>query len=115
MSAYAASTAALTESGGSKSTEAKRQTEAMIRAANVVARNCGLPIGPSKVSKLVRIYQRNVEYKGVAFFDFFANAIELDERQRREALNDPDVMRAIAYADPTGETAVKNVIKERGF
>lgn len=100
--------------GGTTNTEAKRQTEALIRAANLVASNCGLPVGPSKVSKLVRRFRRDVEYKGVPFFDYFANAVHLDAQQRRSALANPDVARAISYADPTGESAVNNVIRQRG-
>jgi hypothetical protein len=49
---------------------------------------------------------------GFAFFDFLANAVRLTAEQRRRALADPDVSRVISYADPTGETAVRNIARE---
>ncbi len=113
MTSDAVRVTAYQASGGTKSTEAKRQTEDMIRAAHLVADNCGLSVSPSKVSKLVRIFQWQVEAHGVPFFDYFANAVQLTAAQRYRAMSNPDVARVIAYADPTGETAVKNVMKER--
>jgi len=68
-------------------------------------------MSPSKVSRLVREYKRQVEQNGFAFFDFLANAVALSADQRRTMLADPAIARAISYADPTGETAVRNVLR----
>ncbi|WP_153395791.1 hypothetical protein [Ornithinicoccus halotolerans] len=62
---------------------------------------------------MVRFSER-VERNNFNFFDFLANAVQLHADQRRRALADPDVQRVITYADPTGETAVRNVLHQRG-
>jgi hypothetical protein len=36
--------------------------------------------------------------------------VQLTAQQRRQALANPDIARVIAYTDPTGETAVNNVM-----
>lgn len=69
---------------------------------------------PAKVRRLVQAFQQRVEGNGFTFFDFLANSVQLDAETRHRALADPDVQRVIAYADPTGDTAVRHVMKERG-
>ena len=108
------SAALVYSSGGNKSTEAQGQTAKLIIAAQNILGACGYPMGPSRVSKLVRRFQHRVEGNGFAFFDFIANAIRLSEAQRRRALADPDIARIISYLDPTGETAVNNVLRKSG-
>lgn len=71
-------------------------------------------MGARRMHALVHRYQEQVSSRW-AFFEFFTNAIRLDASQRRSAALDPDVARAISYADPTGEAAVGHVVKERGF
>lgn len=87
-----------------------KERDRLIAATHVVLANCGVEVGPRKVNRLVQTFQARVERNGFAFFDFLANSVQLDEQRRREALADPEVARAIAYADPTGETAVRNVM-----
>jgi len=82
--------------------------------AHVVLANCGVSTTPAKVRRMVQTFQQRVERNGFAFFDFLANSVQLDSATRRRALADPDIQRVIAYADPTGETAVRNVMKEAG-
>ena len=89
------------------------RTEALIKAAHLVLDNCGLRMVPAKVARLVRDYERSVAANGFSFFAFLANAVQLTEQQRHRALANPDVARAISYADPTGESAVNNVMKGR--
>lgn len=72
-------------------------------------------MGARKVNRLVQTFETRVERNGFAFFDFLANSVQLSAQQRRLALADPDVQRVIAYSDPTGESAVGNVMKERGW
>jgi hypothetical protein len=93
-------------SGGSTS------AESLVKAAHLVLDNCGISMSPSKVSRLVRTYQYRVAQNGFSFFQFLANAVQLSEEQKRAALLNPDIARAISYADPTGETAVNNVLRE---
>jgi hypothetical protein len=96
---------AVTEAGGSTS------TEKLVRAAHAVLGNCGVTMSASKVSRLVRDYQRNVAPNGYPFFSFLATAVQLSDEQKRTALLNPDIARVISYADPTGETAVKRVMR----
>lgn len=89
------------------------ETEALIRAANVILTNTGVWLSRCKISRLVRTYEAQVERNGFAFFEFLENAVKLDAQRRAEALRHPDIARVIAYADPTGETAVRNVMEGR--
>lgn len=81
-------------------------------AAHTVLSNCGIEMRPAKVRRLVQTFEHRVERNGVAFFAFLANSVCLSTEQQRRALANPDVARAISYADPTGETAVRNVMRE---
>jgi hypothetical protein len=72
-------------------------------------------MGTQRVTRLVRQFQARIERNGFAFFDFLANSVQLDSATRRRALADPDIQRVIAYMDPVGEQAVRNVTRERGF
>lgn len=96
-------------SGGTKSAE----TDQLVRIAHATLADCGMEMSPSKVSRLVRKFQARVQHNGWAFFEFFANALLLTADQRRRATANPDVVRVIGYADPTGEQAVNNVMAER--
>jgi hypothetical protein len=88
-------------------------TERLIRAAHDILNGCGYEMSAPKVSRLVRRYEATVHRNGWSLFDYLATAVSLDAEQRRRALLNPDVARAIAYADPTGETAVNRVMRER--
>ncbi|MDX1878212.1 hypothetical protein SBE55_10320 [Mycolicibacterium sp. 141076] len=68
-------------------------------------------MSPSKVSRLVREFKRRVEKNGFPFEAFLVNAVQLTDQQRRQIAANPDVARVIGYADPTGETAVNNVVR----
>lgn len=68
-------------------------------------------MSPSKVSRLVRQYKYRVEQNGFPFEAFLVNSVQMTEQQRRRLLADPAVARVISYADPTGETAARNVDK----
>lgn len=82
-------------------------------AARAILWNCGIDYGPSKIHRLCCQFANRVRHNGFEFFDFLANKVELTADQRRNALANPDVQRCIAYADPTGETAVDNVMRGR--
>jgi hypothetical protein len=65
------------------------------------------------VRRLVRQYKHRVEQNGFSFFSFLANSVQLSAEQRRKALCNPEIARAISYADPTAEHAVNNVISDQ--
>jgi hypothetical protein len=94
-------------SGGSPSAD----TSKLVNDAHALLANCGFTMSPSKVSRLVRRYNFQVAPNGWAFIDYLINAVKLTEEQRRRVLADPITAKVIAYADPTGETAVNNIIR----
>jgi len=81
--------------------------------ARALLDNCDIHISPSKVSRLVRDYQRRVEGNGFAFEAFLVNSVQLTAEQRRRALTNPDIARVVAYSDPVGEKATDNVFREQ--
>lgn len=83
-------------------------TEELVRATHGVLDHYGVGISPSKVSRLVRTYQRTVAGNGVEFGDWIANNVLLLAAQRHLVAD--ELRRVISYADPTGETAVRNVL-----
>lgn len=82
----------------------------LIAATAVIVENCGLEMSPRRIHRLVQTFQDRAERNGFAFFDFLANTVQLDAAGRRKAMANPDIARAISYADPTGEQAVANVM-----
>lgn len=86
-------------------------TEGLIRHAHRLLADSGVTMSPSKVSRLVRDYKRRVETSGFPFEAFLVNSALLTADQRRRALLNPNIVRVIAYADPTGETAVNRVMR----
>lgn len=73
----------------------------------------GVRISPSKVSRLVHRYVERVQHTGYGFAEWIANGIALDAVQRRIVAD--ELTRVVAYSDPTGETASRNVDQERGL
>jgi len=85
--------------------------EGLKQTARTILWNVGIDYGPNKINRLAVTFARRVERNGFAFFDFLANAVQLDAETRRRALANPDIQRVISYSDPTGETAVNNVMR----
>lgn len=85
----------------------------LIADAGVILTNSGVSMSRSKLSRLVRSFRARVEGSGWEFFDFITNSVALSEERRRAAMANPEVQRVIAYSDPTGETAVDNVLRDR--
>lgn len=97
-----------TITGGSTS------TETLIKRAHTLLDDCGISMSPSKVARIVREFKRRVEHNGFSFEAFLVNSVQLSADQRRRALANPDIARVISYADPTGETAVRRVMRQGG-
>jgi hypothetical protein len=99
-------TATLKTSGGDMS------AEALIKHAQKLLCSSGIEMSPSKVSRLVREFRHRVEIEGFSFGAFLLNTVQMTAEQRRRALANPEIARVISYADPTGERAVNNVLRD---
>jgi len=88
-------------------------TQDLVNAAHAALERAGLRMSPSKVSRLVRIYQREVAANGFPFLRFLANQLALTDEQQREVGRQLEDYRAYSHKlpDPTGETAVANVMR----
>ena len=88
----------------------------LIGAARVILDNCGVQFSQNKIVRLVlQFLDRAPRANGHAFFLYLTNAVQMSAEQQQSALLNPDIARAIAYADPTGETAVNNVMRGRSI
>ncbi len=83
------------------------QIQLVLRAAHAALAASGIDVGPSKVTKVVRRFSHALKRSGLTFHEFLTD----QANHRRLILIDPELARVIAYADPTGETAVRNVIR----
>ena len=86
----------------------------LVSAGRLILDNCGIDFSTNKLSRLVRNFvDRAPNGSGSMFFQYLTSAVQMSEADKRAALCNPDVARAISYADPTGETAVNNVLRSR--
>ena len=86
--------------------------EQLIRETHVVLEHAGVRLSPSKVTRTCRDYLNIVSNKkGVTFGEFLANVVSLDALERRVF---DSVYYRLTHADPTGETATRNVDRELG-
>ncbi len=74
---------------------------------------CGVARSRSWVSRTVRAYVDRVAHTGYPFGAWLLAQVELNAEQRRRALADPETASMLCYADPTGEAAVRNVMRGR--
>lgn len=88
--------------------------EALIRDAMRLLQRCGIARSPKWAQRVVRDYIYRVAGSGFPFGAYLLNRVELNAEQRRAAMNDPEVAYLLEYADPTGETAVRNVLQGGG-
>lgn len=102
-------------SGGSRSAEAKSQTERRVRAAHMAMMHCNVEMSNAKTRRLVRRFEREVNRNGWTFHEFLFNAANLTLDQRRSVMCHRTLARLLSYCDPTGERAVNNVLGQRGY
>jgi trimethylamine:corrinoid methyltransferase-like protein len=96
------------------STGSEDRIDKVIRAAHKALAESGVSMSPRKVSKIVRRFGMNARKSGVSFHEYLSAEANLSPAQRRYLAANPDLQIVIAYADPTGETAVNNVMRGRG-
>jgi hypothetical protein len=84
----------------------------LIAAARLILDNCGIPFSNSRIYRLViGFLSKWPNASGFLFFQHLASVVQMSEAQKRAAMSNPDIARAISYCDPTGETAVNNVLR----
>ena len=88
--------------------------EDLLRDAMRLLDRCGIARSPKWVQRVVRDYSSTIAGTGFPFGAYLLNRVELNAEQRRAAMNDPEVAYLLEYADPTGETAVRNVMRGAG-
>jgi hypothetical protein len=85
--------------------------ESLIRDAHLLMQACGIHRSPSWAARTVRTFVQSSVH-GLPFGDYLAARLQLNAQQRADLLARSEFARVISYADPTGETAVRNVMKE---
>ena len=85
--------------------------ETLNRDAHRLLAACGVERAASWVKRTVRDYLSGIS-AGYPFGAYLMNRVELNAEQRRMALTNSELACLLNYADPTGETAVRNVMKE---
>lgn len=82
--------------------------EQLLRLAHAVVEATGMTVGQGHLRKLVLRYRHQVDRDRWGFVDYLSNALVLTAQQRLAVTADS---RVIEYADPTGEAAVRNVMR----
>ena len=95
------------------SAETQESTDSLCREASALLEACGIGRSRSWVSRTVRDYQVRVQLTGYPFAAWLLNRVQLNAEQRLRILHDPELAYLLAYADPTGETAVRNIVRGR--
>ncbi len=86
--------------------------ESLTRDAHRLLDACGIARSPKWVQRVVRDYC-SASASGLPFGMYLANRVELNAQQRQAILDRSDLRYLLEYADPTGETAVRNVLREK--
>jgi len=97
--------------------EAPSQTQQAIKAAHIALTHAGISLSPSRVSRIVRRFEAHVRrngWSGFSFPQFLVDGVRMTVEQRTRLLCDPDLARATAHVDPTGDEAVFNIKRAGG-
>ncbi len=86
--------------------------EALLRDAIRLMTVCGVVRSHAWTRQVVRDYFRATIH-GLPFGQYLAARLELNAQERADMLACSEFARVISYADPTGETAVRNVMSAR--
>jgi hypothetical protein len=87
--------------------------EVLLRDASRLLSACGVHRSGSWILRTVSDYCERVEHTGYPFGPWLVARIQLNSQERVRAMNDPEVRYCLEYSDPTGETAVRNVMRRR--
>lgn len=97
--------------GGSWNTDKGRQRDAAITAAHRALNESGVIMSPSKVARMIAKFDHALK-RGCTFHEFLVRETSASAASIRRLVAHPEWHRVIAYADPTGETAVNRVMRE---
>jgi len=86
--------------------------ESLTRDAHRLLDACGVARSPKWVQRVVRDYC-SASASGLPFGMYLTNRVELNAQQRQAILDRSDLRYLLEYADPTGETATRNVLREK--
>lgn len=113
MSAPPDLTPTLLQPGGSTPSRTGSHIELAIRAAHRVMLDCGVQVSPRKVNRIIRQFDQTSRRHGHSFHEFLTNQANMPTAAVRKMFAHPEWAPVIAYCDPTGETAVNNVMRGR--
>jgi hypothetical protein len=86
--------------------------ESLARDAGLLLHACGVIRSRGWISRAVRDYLAS-DWTALPFGMFLAAKVELSDAQRRVLAERSDLRYLLSYADPTGETAIRNVMREQ--
>lgn len=83
--------------------------ENLIKESARVLEACGITRSRSWLSRTVRDYMRHAAPKSVPFAYWLANRVQLSDAHRARLMD--ELRYTLVYSDPTGETAVRHVMR----
>ena len=86
--------------------------EALSHDAGRLLHACGVERSRSWVSRVVRDYLSGSFGHQFPFGRYLLSRVELNAEQRVRASQNPETASFLCYSDPTGETAVRNVMNQ---
>lgn len=86
--------------------------ETLIRDTHALMAQAGVRRSANWVTKVVRAYLRS-PMRGLPFGHYLARRLELSAPERAALYAPSDLRYVLDYTDPTGETAVRNVMAAR--
>lgn len=86
----------------------------LVSDASMILTRCGIDVRGSWLRRTVNDYLARVERTGYPFGPWLMARVELNAEQRRRAMADPECHSFLCYSDPTGEAAVRNVMRRHG-
>lgn len=86
----------------------------LLTDASTILARCGVDTRGSWLRRTVTDYCRHVAHTGYPFGPWLMARVQLNAEQRRRAMHDPELHNFLCYFDPTGESAVRNVMRRHG-
>lgn len=87
----------------------REQLQHVIAAAHKALVASDIEIGPSRVARLVHRFKHALRKSRMTFHEFLTDEANRD----RIMMKDPELARVLSYADPTGERATNNVMRQQ--